>query len=346
MPDLAIREETDLALSGPPSPSQWSTYMEMAKTFSNTEFVPKGLRGRPAAILACIVSGHEMGIGPMQALKHVAIVDGKPSPSAELLCALVRKEGHSITAVELTDTKAVVKGKRANNDDEHTVTWTMDDAKRAGLANKNNWKNYPRAMLWARAVSELCRILFPDCTGGATHTPEELGADVDESGQPIEVASLVEAKEHPAWLTSLVDEYGEQAVLHATGDMVAEAGGNRVLDTLDDMLELPIEWRVNLKKRLEAGSATSTEEDRTSGEGMENSVAEPQAEEVAPVTVSKDETSVSPPSSSETPAPGTPSPKGKGDAAIPPSPTLLDNDPVAIAERGRKRAAEKAKKGK
>jgi hypothetical protein len=46
-------------------------------------------------------------------------------------------------------------------------------AQRAGLANKQVWKAYPEAMLWARAVSQLCRMLFPDCFAGGTYTPEE-----------------------------------------------------------------------------------------------------------------------------------------------------------------------------
>jgi hypothetical protein len=66
-----------------------------------------------------------------------------------------------------------------------TSTWTLAMAERAGLANKQNWKRYPEAMLWARAVSQLCRMLFADCFAGATYTTEELGAEqTDAAGIP------------------------------------------------------------------------------------------------------------------------------------------------------------------
>jgi hypothetical protein len=51
----------------------------------------------------------------------------------------------------------------------------MDDAKRANLAGKGNWKSYPRQMLAARATSEIARLLFADLLHGLSYTPEEVG---------------------------------------------------------------------------------------------------------------------------------------------------------------------------
>jgi hypothetical protein len=68
----------------------------------------------------------------------------------------------------------------------------MDDAKRAGLAGKNNWRSYPRAMLLARATAELCRALFPDVLAGISHTIEEL-ADGDDVDRPLEPEDAGEA---------------------------------------------------------------------------------------------------------------------------------------------------------
>ena len=55
---------------------------ELAKQVANTEFVPKSLRGNPGAIAACVLYGDELGIGPMQALAKIAVIEGKPSLSA------------------------------------------------------------------------------------------------------------------------------------------------------------------------------------------------------------------------------------------------------------------------
>lgn len=179
MKELVVRPS-----GGPPNPDQWQMYRDMAGMFSKTEFVPKGLRGRPEAVLACIVAAHELGIGPMQGLRHIAIVDGKPAPSAELMVSLVRRDGHSISGSS-TAQGATVTGKRHDTGDEMTVEFTSKMAERAGLLRKDNWRNYPEAMSWARAVSQLCRMLFADSIAGMGHTPDELGAETDAEGNVL-----------------------------------------------------------------------------------------------------------------------------------------------------------------
>lgn len=155
------------------TPFTWKTLTAIA----NTEFVPSGLRGKPEALLAAVYFGRELGLGPMQSMNMIDIIDGKPSLSAELQNARIREAGHSVTTLDWTDQVATLKGVRADNGDEMTVSFTADMAKRAGLTNKNNWKNYPEAMLFARALSMLARALFPDVFAAAhVYTADELGS--------------------------------------------------------------------------------------------------------------------------------------------------------------------------
>ena len=148
---------------------------------ANTEFVPKGLRGNKPAIMACVITGRALGLDDMSSLRLIHVVNGRPTFSAELMVQIVRKHGHSISG-QTKDGSCTVVGKRADNGDTMEVTWTLEMAKRAGLADKATWKAYPEALLWARAVSQLCRQLFADCFAGAsgTYTEEELsGGTVD-----------------------------------------------------------------------------------------------------------------------------------------------------------------------
>jgi len=149
---------------------------EQLTYISRTEFVPPGLRGNLPAILACVATGRALGIADMTALRSIHIIDGKATFAAELMVLLVRRAGHSITG-EVADGSATVTGTRADNGDTMTSTWTLAMADRAGLLNKSNWKKYPESMLWARAVSQLCRMLFADCFAGNTYTPDELDAE-------------------------------------------------------------------------------------------------------------------------------------------------------------------------
>ncbi len=147
--------------------------MKLAEYVHQTEFVPKGLRGRPPAVAAAILAGREIGIGPMVAMQHLNVIDGRPAMSAELKRARALAAGHEITYLEMTSQRCVIKGKRRGGSDWTTVTWTMEDARNAKLAGKDNWRNYPRRMLQARATGELCDLLFPDCVAGLP-TIEEL----------------------------------------------------------------------------------------------------------------------------------------------------------------------------
>jgi hypothetical protein len=167
--DLGIRE---------PEPARLSA--EQIRFIANTTFVPRDLRGKLPEIMACIATGRELGLGDMESLRQIHIVEGKPTLSAQLMTKLVRARGHSIVGKAGSE-RAIVTGKRGDTGDEITVEWTMEDAERAGLRGKANWQRYPRQMLWARAVSELCRMLFPDVIGGVSYTAEEIEAVVEEA---------------------------------------------------------------------------------------------------------------------------------------------------------------------
>lgn len=170
------------------APEAW----KLASRVADTDFVPKALRGKPEAVLACILAGHEAGISPMQSLSKIHVVDGRPAMSAELMRALVLRAGHEIWVEEQSSTRVILKGQRAGSERVSTVTWTMDDAKRANLSGKQNWRSYPTAMLLARATSELCRMIFPDVLAGISHTIEEI-ADISDDVDPIYGAPEVAA---------------------------------------------------------------------------------------------------------------------------------------------------------
>jgi hypothetical protein len=76
-------------------------------------------------------------------------------------------EWKTLTDKEVTATFSHPSGGSA------TITWTFEQAKQAGLTGKDNWKNYPRAMLRARVVSEGIRTVFPGVVLGV-YTPEEV----------------------------------------------------------------------------------------------------------------------------------------------------------------------------
>jgi hypothetical protein len=153
---------------------QLAEVAHLAEFIASTEFVPKAYRDQPAAVAAAILAGREMGIGPMTALQHLYVVEGRPAMSAQLMRALVMSAGHTLRVVESTSARCTVTGRRrGETTDREPVTWSGEEVRRAGLANRTTWQRYPRQMLLARATAELCRVVFPDVLGGMSYAVEE-----------------------------------------------------------------------------------------------------------------------------------------------------------------------------
>jgi hypothetical protein len=179
-----------------PAHNRWIELMapavELANNIRATGFVPKAMRNNAPEIAAAILYGDEVGLGPMVSLAKIAVVDGRPSLAAEAQRALILGAGHRIWPLELTVTRATWAGQRHGDDVVTQVTWSMDDARRAGLTGKPNWRAYPRQMLSARASAELARAVFADVIGGlaATEELEDLGeAEAGEAGAGVITAS-------------------------------------------------------------------------------------------------------------------------------------------------------------
>jgi hypothetical protein len=156
----------------------------LADVICNTEMVPQVLRDRPDAIVAVVLAGHELGLGPMQSLQTIDLIQGRPALSPEGMRALVLARGHGFD-VDATDEYCTVLCRRREwpaDREWRAFTFTLADAERAHLLGKDNWARYPEAMLTARATGKACRALFADVIAGLGYTPDEV--DVPAANAP------------------------------------------------------------------------------------------------------------------------------------------------------------------
>lgn len=156
--------------------------------------IPNAYRNRPYDIVAAGLAGQSFGWDVMTSLRNYHVIEGTASLRPEAMLGLVRRAGHSVSLNLEDDAKngrvAIASGRRRDTGDEHVARFSTHHAELAGLAGKKNWKQYEDSMLTWRAVSALCRVLFPDVVLGAGYVPEEIGADVDADGTPAEVDPL------------------------------------------------------------------------------------------------------------------------------------------------------------
>lgn len=149
---------------------QW----KFAETVANSSMVPKAYRGDPGGVLIAVNLGQQMGLSPAESMYRIHVIEGKPSASAELIASNVRRAGHKIR-IHATNESATVRITRADEPDYPSeVTWTIEDAKRAELTGKDNWRKYPRSMLRARAISECAREACPEALYGVTYVEGEV----------------------------------------------------------------------------------------------------------------------------------------------------------------------------
>lgn len=170
-----------------PAANNWQLMKQQAAELIKSNFLPSSIKSVEQAV-AIILKGREIGVPPMQALSHIHVINGKPTLSAELMLAQILKY-HPRTKIsypERSGERCTIKVQR-DGSDPSTFTFSMHDAELAGVTKNSTWQKYPRAMLHARCVSEMARSLFPDAIAGVSYCPEEMGANVDENGEVIDV---------------------------------------------------------------------------------------------------------------------------------------------------------------
>jgi hypothetical protein len=181
-------------------PAQVRGQIELAKQLAASNLLPKQYQQRPENLLWAIQYAESLGVHPMVAVTSIHVIEGKPTASAQLIGGLVRRAGHKLRVTFDRKTMTAVAQIIRADDPSHTFesVWDLDRAKSAGLAGKAVWKQYPDAMLKARAITEVARDAAPESLYGVIYTPEEIGAnvDVDGDGEMIVVdAASVDAVE-------------------------------------------------------------------------------------------------------------------------------------------------------
>ena len=133
----------------------------------------KDVKSQAQAVVK-IIAGREIGLAPMESMQNIYMTpDGKIGVMAKIVGALIKKSTKYDYAIEkLDDTECVIvfyiidkEGKRI---ELGKSPFTFKDAAKAGLANKDNYKNYPRNMFFARALSNGTRWFCPDVFCGYT----------------------------------------------------------------------------------------------------------------------------------------------------------------------------------
>lgn len=166
--------------SGFINPQNYQEAWQFSEMLAASEMVPKNFKGKPADILIAMQMGSEIGLKPLQSLQNIAVVNSRPTIWGDAVVAICQSSGmlEDITE-EVTDEYATVTVKRIGQE-PHSVTFSMQDAKKAGLAGKQGpWTQYPKRMMKNRARAYALRDKFADVLSGFGITEEEKDRAID-----------------------------------------------------------------------------------------------------------------------------------------------------------------------
>lgn len=185
----------------------------MAVILAKSDLVPKDYKGKPENCLVAMQWGAEIGMGTLQALQNIAVINGRPSMWGDAVLALVLSspacEYVSEDANDFDGGTAICRAKRKGSP-EHVVTFSQADAIAAGLAGKTGpWQQYPKRMRQMRARAFALRDKFADVLRGLSIAEEAMDApseiymgDADVIRPKDSAAKSAEAKkESPAWMS-------------------------------------------------------------------------------------------------------------------------------------------------
>jgi hypothetical protein len=192
-----------------------------AKMVSQSDFAPKDFRGKPDSCLLAIQHGSEIGLSPMQSLQSIAVINGRPTIWGDAALALVQSspaceyvkeyiEGDGDQAV------AVCEVKRRGYPAATISTFSMFDAKRAGLAGKSGpWTQYPARMLALRARGFALRNAFADALRGLVTAEEAQDYPQGEAARVPAREPVVSGPAAPALTLSMTKDDPMTKARHA-----------------------------------------------------------------------------------------------------------------------------------
>ena len=174
---------------------------EYADIVIKSGLIPRGL-DTPEKLIVAMACGRSIGLDESQSVRGIMVVNNRPCVWGDIAMMLVQRSPACLSISERIEKGedgepvAYCTGRRkrvGGEIDEQTRTFSLAQAKRAGLLDKTGpWKQYTARMLQMRARGFLLRDLFPDLLNGMSVVDrEEYAAEtttqikVEQVQQPV-----------------------------------------------------------------------------------------------------------------------------------------------------------------
>jgi hypothetical protein len=158
--------------------------MAIGEVFAKSGMFPD-VKSQAQAVVK-ILAGKELGLSPFESMASIYVVNGRLALTSKAMSGLIKKSKKYDYVIKKLDEIECIIDITREGEAVGSTTFTFKDAAKAGLVNKDNWKNYPKNMLFARALSNACRFYCPEVISGY-YVKEEL----DDLDEPVPAKSTV-----------------------------------------------------------------------------------------------------------------------------------------------------------
>jgi hypothetical protein len=210
-PGTAVAVQTP----GPIVPMTFPQKVAYARELAESNLLPRQFQKQPASVLWAIEYGEALGLRGVIAMSGIHVIENKPAPSAAMAAGLIRARGHRLrvwvtppTDQHQWGTAVAELVRRDDPDFTFRAEWGVEDAVRAEICQikdgeiwhrtqngkAGNWQKFPRQMMKARVLGEVCRDGATDVLIGLHYLAEEMeGAELDRNGE------IVSSEPAPQW---------------------------------------------------------------------------------------------------------------------------------------------------
>lgn len=216
-----------------------SEQKDIANLYAESTLVPEAYRNKPADVFVAVTLGQSVGISPIQSLSEINVIKGKPTMSASLIAAQVRKAGHKLR-IEVNENpgkECAICTIIRRDDPDHPFVSKRDRAwaQRMGLLNNSNYIKQPATMLKKRAITDCARDACSEALCGIDYTPDEM-SDFDDVEAKVEETVEPAKSVKPKQKVEIVDAevVNEPQANPATPRLATREQKDKILKLLHD----------------------------------------------------------------------------------------------------------------
>lgn len=154
------------------APQSFEEALRFAELVAKSDLAPRDYKGKPGNVMLAVQMGAEVGLSPLQAIQNIAVIGGRPCLWGDAMLAVCMAHSAFVDIQETDDGQTATCTVTRKGRSPIARSFSVEEARVAGLVGKDTWKGYPKRMRQMRARAFALRDAFPDALRGLQSAEE------------------------------------------------------------------------------------------------------------------------------------------------------------------------------